>query len=138
MIESGFIVYKFHEVQLAHANVQLEAVMDDYMFPAYSSHKLRSKSAKLGDSKLSFSPEFRVDQAANQEYEVGDAFVRELEFSNITLRLVDKENSKDSSEDHTVAKLTGDTYSTLQRILVHLFLFLYIYIYISFQREGSC
>ena len=45
--------------------------------------------------------------------------MRELEFSKITLRLVDKENAKDGSEDNTVAKLTGDTYSTLQRILVH-------------------
>lgn len=44
--------------------------------------------------------------------------MRELEFSKMTLRLVNKENPKDSSEDNTVAKLTGDTLSTLQRILV--------------------
>ena len=43
-------MYKFHEVQLAHHGVQLEAVMDDYMFPAYTSPKFRSKSVKLGDS----------------------------------------------------------------------------------------
>lgn len=91
-------MYKFHEVQLAHANVQLEAVMDDYMFPAYVSPKLRSKSVKLGD--------------------VGDSFVRELEFSKITLRLVDKNDPKDDSDEHCVAKLAGDTFTTLQRILV--------------------
>jgi Ca2+-dependent lipid-binding protein len=51
---------------------------------------------------------------------VGDAFVRELEFSKITLRLVEKSNTKDDNEEHTLAKLTGDTYSTLQRILVRL------------------
>lgn len=96
--ESGFLVYKFHEVQLAHANVQLEAVMDDYMFPAYVSPKLRSKHVKLGD--------------------VGDSFVRELEFSKITLRLVDKNDPKDDSDEHCVAKLAGDTFTTLQRILV--------------------
>ena len=50
---------------------------------------------------------------------VGDAFVRELEFSKITLRIVDKDDAKASSDEHTVAKLTGDTLSTLQRILVN-------------------
>jgi len=77
--------------------------MDDYMFPAYVSPKLRSKSVKLGD--------------------VGDAFVRELEFSKITLRLVDKNDPKDDSDEHSVAKLAGDTFTTLQRILVRGFLF---------------
>jgi len=72
--------------------------MDDYMFPAYVSPKLRSKSVKLGD--------------------VGDAFVRELEFSKITLRLVEKNDPKDDSDEHSVAKLAGDTFTTLQRILV--------------------
>lgn len=55
--------------------------------------------------------------------------MRELEFSKITLRLVDKESKKDSSDDHTVAKLTGDTYSTLQRILV---LFFFPFLFFSF------
>ncbi|KAL4897475.1 C2 domain-containing protein [Aspergillus ambiguus] len=95
--ESGFLVFKFHEAHLSHANVQVEVLMDDYMFAAYTSHKLRSRTAKIED--------------------IGDAFVRELEFSKITLRIVDKSNAKDDSEEHTVAKLTGDTYSTLQRIL---------------------
>lgn len=44
--------------------------------------------------------------------------MRELEFSKITLRLVHKDDPKDSSEENTVAKLTGDTLPTLQRILV--------------------
>jgi Ca2+-dependent lipid-binding protein len=57
---------------------------------------------------------------------VGDAFVRELEFSKITLRIVEKLNAKDDDE-HIVAKLTGDTYSTLQRILVcYIALFLWV------------
>ncbi|KAI9925730.1 hypothetical protein ASPWEDRAFT_173811 [Aspergillus wentii DTO 134E9] len=95
--ESGFLAFQFHEVQLARANVQLEVLMDDYMFPAYHSPKIRSKNQKLGD--------------------VGEAFVRELEFSKITLRLVDKNDHKDDSDEHTIAKLSGDTLSTLQRIL---------------------
>lgn len=40
-----------------------------------------------------------------------------MEFSKITLRIVDKNSPKDDSDEHTVAKLTGDTLTTLQRIL---------------------
>lgn len=71
--------------------------MDDYMFPAYVSSKIHTTTAKFTD--------------------VGEAFVRELEFSKITLRLVKKDDPKDSSEEHTIAKLTGDTLQTLTRIL---------------------
>ncbi|KAJ5144673.1 Tricalbin [Penicillium atrosanguineum] len=95
--ESGFIVFKFHDGQLAHSNVQLEVLMDDYMFPAYTSAKIHSTTLKNTD--------------------IGEAFVRELEFSKITLRLVNKDNHKDNKEDNIVAKLTGDTLPTLQRIL---------------------
>ncbi|KAJ5707921.1 hypothetical protein N7488_007722 [Penicillium malachiteum] len=95
--ESGFIVFKFHEGQLAHSHVQLEVLIDDHMFPAYISPKIHGHTVKTSD--------------------IGEAFVRELEFSKLTLRLVNKDDPKDSSEDHTVAKLTGDTLPTLQRIL---------------------
>ncbi|KAL4948242.1 C2 domain-containing protein [Aspergillus filifer] len=95
--ESGFVVFKLHEVQLSRANVHVEILMDDYMFPVWSSTKIRTKSAKVED--------------------IGDAFVRELEFSKITLRIVEKLNAKGDDDEHIVAKLTGDTYSTLQRIL---------------------
>jgi Ca2+-dependent lipid-binding protein len=90
-------VFKFHEGQLAVPHVQLEVLMDDYMFPAYVSSKIHTTTAKFTD--------------------VGEAFVRELEFSKITLRLVSKDDPKDSSEEHTVAKLTGDTLPTLMRML---------------------
>lgn len=50
------------------------------------------------------------------QYVVGDAFVRELEMSQITLRLVDKSSEK--NETHVLAKLTGQTLTTLQRCLV--------------------
>lgn len=48
---------------------------------------------------------------------VGDAFVRELDASHITLRLVEKTDSKDETDSHTIAKLTGPTLQTLQRCL---------------------
>lgn len=49
----------------------------------------------------------------------GDAFVRELDVSKITLRL--KENHDRKGEDNpnqTIAKLVGSTLDTLQRCLV--------------------
>ncbi|KAH8690070.1 putative membrane bound C2 domain protein [Talaromyces proteolyticus] len=93
--ESGLIVFKFIDGHLAHSNVQLQVLIDDHMFPSYTSEKIKSKTATFAD--------------------VGDAFVRELEFSQITLRLVD--NSSEKEESHVIAKLTGPTLSTLQRCL---------------------
>lgn len=50
---------------------------------------------------------------------VGDAFVRELEFSKVTLRLVEKTDKKGEEDgDHAIAKLTGSTLTTLQQCLV--------------------
>ena len=50
---------------------------------------------------------------------VGDAIVRELDFSRITLRIMKKVDKKgEGSEDHVVAKLTGSTLDTLRRCLV--------------------
>ena len=49
----------------------------------------------------------------------GDAFVRELDVSKITLRLRAKEDKKgEGNSDSTIAKLTGSTLETLQRCLV--------------------
>ena len=49
----------------------------------------------------------------------GDAFVRELDVSKITLRLRAKEDKKgEGDSDSTIAKLTGSTLDTLQRCLV--------------------
>ena len=49
----------------------------------------------------------------------GDVFVRELDVSRITLRLQEKQDKKggDQASEHTIAKLEGDTLSTLQSCL---------------------
>jgi hypothetical protein len=51
--------------------------------------------------------------------ETGDAFVRELDFSRITVRLVEKADrgGKGTDEDHIVAKLQGPLLPTLQQCL---------------------
>jgi Ca2+-dependent lipid-binding protein len=76
--------------------------MDDMAFPSYSSSTVRTKRSKLD--------------------EIGDCFVRELDFSKITLRIREKgdSNGKDKKDNHTVAKLSGNTLDTLKQCLVSL------------------
>ena len=60
---------------------------------------------------------------ANIALLAGDAFVRELDVSKITLRLKEKQDKKGDNEhdnDHTVAKLQGNTLDVLQRCLVRI------------------
>jgi hypothetical protein len=45
--------------------------------------------------------------------------VRELDFSKITLRIIEHIDKKgENDEDHVIAKLTGNTLDTLRRCLV--------------------
>jgi hypothetical protein len=91
-------VFNIVEGHFSETNVQLEVVMDDHAFPAYSTAKIRSKDFHFG--------------------ETGDAMVREIDMSRITLRLVDKpDKSGKQDEDDIVAKLTGPTLTTLQQCL---------------------
>lgn len=58
---------------------------------------------------------------ANIALLAGDAFVRELDVSKITLRLKEKQDKKGDNEhdnDHTIAKLQGNTLDVLQKCLV--------------------
>ncbi len=68
------------------------------VFPSYTSSKARQRSHKFG--------------------EFGDAFVRELDVSQITLRLTEKTDKKGENDpDHVIAKLKGPTLTTLQQCL---------------------
>jgi Ca2+-dependent lipid-binding protein len=67
-------------------------------FPSYSSSTVRSRKTILD--------------------EIGDCFVRELDFSKITLRLREKGDKSDEKKDHTIGKLTGNTLDTLKQCLV--------------------
>ena len=45
--------------------------------------------------------------------------VRELDFSKITVRMIEHIDKKgEADEDHVIAKLTGNTLDTLRRCLV--------------------
>ncbi|KAL6714018.1 Tricalbin-2 [Lecanora helva] len=97
--ESGLLIFKLIEGTLAHENVRVEVLMDDHVFPSYSSSKIKSRYTVFG--------------------ETGDAFVRELDMSRITLRLKEKQDRKgdNDNEEHTIAKLQGDTLDILKRCL---------------------
>lgn len=96
--ESGLLVFKILEGQLAHTNSYLEVVMDDNLFPCYTSSKARSQAFTFN--------------------ETADAMVRELDLSRITLRLVSEVNSKGEEKAEQIkAKITGQTLDTLKRCL---------------------
>ena len=97
--ESGLLVFQLIEGTLSRSDVRVEVVMDDMVFPSFTSAKAKTKQVQFG--------------------EIGDAMVRELEVSRITLRLKQKTDKKgDADEDATIAKLQGPTVTTLQRCLV--------------------
>lgn len=97
--ETGLLVFKLIEGDMAYSNCHLEVVMDDMLFSAYTSAKIRSKHYTFN--------------------EVGDAMVRELDLSRITLRLVEEVDKKgDGGDDHVKAKLVGNTLDVLRRSLV--------------------
>lgn len=93
-LDSGLLVFKIIEGSFANTGYHLEVVMDDMLFPAYRSNKIKSKTMKFED--------------------IGDAVVRELEFSRVTLRLT---KDKDGDEDDIVCKLVGNTMDTLKQAL---------------------
>ncbi|EXJ62023.1 hypothetical protein A1O7_02455 [Cladophialophora yegresii CBS 114405] len=96
--ESGLIVFNLVEGHFAQTDVQLEVLMDDHAFPAYTSSKIRQKDHHFG--------------------ETGDAMVREIEMSRITLRLTEKvDKTGKADDDDIIAKLTGPTLATLQQCL---------------------
>ncbi|KAI7096298.1 tricalbin, partial [Hortaea werneckii] len=97
--ESGLLVFRILEGHLAHSGTYLEVVMDDNLFPVYTSAK-----AKSGNYNFN---------------ETGDFMVRELDLSRITLRLVSELDTKGEGmdKDHIKAKLTGQTLDTLKRCL---------------------
>ena len=93
---SGVLIFKVIEGELAHKDCCLEVLFDDYAFSSYQSSKASSRR--------------------QQWDEIGDGFVRELEFSRITLRLRAKVDKASDGLD-VIASLTGDTLDVLKTTL---------------------
>ncbi|KAG4220512.1 hypothetical protein PC116_g31009, partial [Phytophthora cactorum] len=98
--ESGFLIFKLLEGEMPKSGTHLEIYVDDMLYPSYISGTAKSKI-------------FKFD-------EIGDCFIRELEFSRLTLKVREKREKpgEERDEDHTVARLTGNTLDTLKQCLV--------------------
>ncbi|ERT02180.1 hypothetical protein HMPREF1624_00478 [Sporothrix schenckii ATCC 58251] len=96
--ESGLIIFKLMEAELPRPDTQLEIFVDDMAFPSYVSSSARSRS-------------FTFD-------EMGDCFIRELDFSRLTIKIRDRGGEKKEDEkDRPFARLTGNTLDTLKQCL---------------------
>ncbi|KAF7531281.1 hypothetical protein G7054_g9026 [Neopestalotiopsis clavispora] len=97
--ESGFLIFKLMEGQMPKHGTHLEVYVDDLVHPSYVSGTAKSKS-------------FKFD-------EIGDCFIRELEFSRLTLKVREKREKpgEERDEDHTIARLAGNTLDTLKQCL---------------------
>ncbi|KAI8631767.1 C2 domain-containing protein [Xylariaceae sp. FL1651] len=97
--ESGFLIFNLIEGEMPKSGTHLEIFVDDMLYPSYASGTAKSRS-------------FKFD-------EIGDCFIRELEFSRLTLKVREKREKpgEDRDEDHTIARLTGNSLETLKQCL---------------------
>ncbi|CCG84874.1 protein of unknown function [Taphrina deformans PYCC 5710] len=90
---SGFLVFELLEGQVAESGTYLQVLLDDYLYPTYTTQKARSKHARWS--------------------ETGEGFVRELDASRITLRVSRELDSTDN--DDVVASAQDETLNVLRR-----------------------
>lgn len=105
--ESGLIIFKLMDAELPRSNARVEVFVDDMAFPSYVSSAAKSKVHTFD--------------------EIGDCFIRELEFSKLTIIIKEKggKSGDDGKNDHTLARLTGNTLDTLKQCLVSLISLIY-------------
>jgi Ca2+-dependent lipid-binding protein len=99
--ECGLIIFKLMDAELPRSHSRVEVFVDDMAFPSYVSSTAKSKSHKFD--------------------EIGDCFIRELDFSKLTIKLRSKggdEQGEGGEKEHTLARLTGNTLDTLKQCLV--------------------
>lgn len=92
--ESGLLIFRLMESEMPESNSHLEVYVDDHLYPSYTSSSARQRSHKFE--------------------EIGDCFIRELDFSRLTI----KARKKGDDEDDTLAYLSGNTADTLKQCLV--------------------
>ncbi|KAF4464668.1 hypothetical protein FALBO_8500 [Fusarium albosuccineum] len=91
--ESGLLIFRLMEAEMPESHGLLEVLVDDMAYPSYISSTARSKSHKFE--------------------EIGDCFIRELDFSKLTLRA----RKKGDDQDDLMASLSGNTLETLKQCL---------------------
>ena len=97
--ESGLVIFKLMDAELPKSDTRIEVFVDDMAFPSYTSSRAKSRN-------------FKFD-------EIGDCFIRELDFSKLTLKVREKGSKpEEGDKEHTLARLTGSTLETLKQCLV--------------------
>lgn len=106
--DSGLVIFKLMEAELPKSNTRVEVFVDDMAFPSYVSSTAKSRTHKFD--------------------EIGDCFIRELEFSKLTLKVREKNEKQEENGDkeRTLARLTGNTFDTLKQCLVSFLTLLFI------------
>ncbi|KAK9361425.1 C2 domain-containing protein [Lipomyces starkeyi] len=94
--DSGLLVYKIIEGNFARSDLYVQFFFDDFLCPNYVT----------GGKSHGGKPRFD---------EVGDALIRELEWSKMHIRLTCKQRSLRDDEDGVVASMSGSTLAHLKQ-----------------------
>ncbi|MDA4133067.1 MAG: hypothetical protein OK454_08085, partial [Thaumarchaeota archaeon] len=94
--DTGLVIFRLMDAELPKGQTHVEIFVDDMAYPSYTSSTAQTRT-------------FKFD-------EIGDCLIRELEFSRLTLKV--REKGESHEEDHTLARLTGNTLDTLKQCLV--------------------
>lgn len=99
--ETGFILMRLMTLTctLARPNVQLQILVDDMLFPSYST-TLATRSSQIN--------------------KVGHCFIRELDFSKITFRLRKEGEEYDVDNEGVLAGFSSNTLDLLKQCLVRI------------------
>ncbi|KAL1843757.1 hypothetical protein VTJ49DRAFT_138 [Mycothermus thermophilus] len=96
--ESGLVIFRLMEADLPKSQTRVEVFVDDMAFPSYISSTAKSRQHKFD--------------------EIGDCFIRELEFSKLTIKVSEKTDKQGDDKQKTLARLSGNTLDTLKQCLV--------------------
>jgi Ca2+-dependent lipid-binding protein len=87
------------EADLPKSQTRIEVFVDDMAFPSYVSSTARTRHHKFD--------------------EIGDCFIRELEFSKLTIKVSERtDKQEEDNKQHMLARLSGNTLDTLKQCLV--------------------
>lgn len=92
--ESGLLIFKLMEAEMPGSDTNLSIYVDDYLYPSYTSATARQRNHKFD--------------------EIGDCFIRELDFSRLSIKARKK---GEDDEDDVLAYLSGNTMDTLKQCL---------------------
>lgn len=97
--ESGLVIFRLMDAELPRSHSRIEVCVDDMAYPSYVSSVARSKHHKFD--------------------EIGDCFIRELEFSRLTIKITERtEKQEEGDKQRVLARLSGNTLDTLKQCLV--------------------